>query len=463
MADCAHTGRNGSSSGVILATLLLLVSSGLAAAQGTSTTAFQSAPLPRITLDEAIARARANEPAFAAALAASRVSALDRSIAVSALLPGMVYHNQYIYTQGATGPTGSGNASAGSTSISGTPRFIANNTVHEYVSQGVVSETIGVQQVTAVSRASAAAAVARAELEIARRGLVSTVVRLFYGALAAERKLEVAQRASQEASGFTTLTKQREDARESARADVVKAQLQQQQRDRDVQDAKLTAEKSKLELAVLLFADPRTAFTLSLPAVADLPNRPEVEVAAAKANPELNSAMSSLRVSALGVRSARAAYLPDLGVSFGYGIDAAEFAVNGRGGVRNLGYSATATLDVPVWDWLSTAHKVKQAEIQRDAAKVTLTAAQRRLVAQLDESYSEATVARDQMQSFTLSAQTAEESLKLTRLRYTAGEATVLEVVDAQNSFTSAEIAQADGIVRYQTALADLQLLTGTF
>jgi hypothetical protein len=49
---------------------------------------------------------------------------------------------------------------------------------------------------------------------------------------------------------------------------------------------------------------------------------------------------------------------------------------------------------------------------------------------------------------------------RLTRLRYSAGEATVLEVVDAQNSLTAAEIAREDGTIRYQLALTNLQLLT---
>jgi outer membrane protein TolC len=51
--------------------------------------------------------------------------------------------------------------------------------------------------------------------------------------------------------------------------------------------------------------------------------------------------------------------------------------------------------------------------------------------------------------------------LRLTRLRYTAGEATVLEVVDAENSLTTAEIAREDGTIRFQLALTNLQLLTG--
>jgi len=277
----------------------------------------------------------------------------------------------------------------------------------------------------------------------------------------------VAQRAAGEAANFTNLTQQRESAREGAHADVVKAQLQQQQRDRDLAEALLGAQKSRLDLAVLLFADPRIAYTLSPGPVVTLPARDDVDANAMRLNPELREAMASLRVNTLQVAAARAAYLPDLALNFTYGIDAPQFAARGRfnyvDGVRpqNLGYSAFATVDIPVWDWLSTQHKVRQSEILRDVARTALTATQRRLVAQLDESYSEAATARDQLQSLEQSVQTATESLRLTRLRYSAGEATVLEVVDAENSLTVAEIAREDGGVRYQLALKNLQLLTG--
>jgi outer membrane protein TolC len=271
----------------------------------------------------------------------------------------------------------------------------------------------------------------------------------------------VAQRAAREAATFTNLTQQREGAREAAHADVVKAQLQQQQRDRDLSDALLQQQKSHLDLGVLLFPDPRAAYALAPGEVVPLPSRADVDAAAMKLNPELHSALASLRVSNLDVTAARAAYVPDLALNFTYGIDAVQFAVNGRDGVRNLGYSVGATLDIPVWDWLSTQHKVRQSEILRDAAHTALTAAQRRLIAQLDETYAEAGTSRDQLQSLDQSVQTATESLRLTRLRYTAGEATVLEVVDAQNSLTLAEIAREDGTIRYQLAFTNLQLLTG--
>jgi outer membrane protein TolC len=51
--------------------------------------------------------------------------------------------------------------------------------------------------------------------------------------------------------------------------------------------------------------------------------------------------------------------------------------------------------------------------------------------------------------------------MRLTKLRYTAGESTALEVVDAQNSLLMAQTSQADGLIRYETAWAALQLLTG--
>lgn len=60
-----------------------------------------------------------------------------------------------------------------------------------------------------------------------------------------------------------------------------------------------------------------------------------------------------------------------------------------------------------MWDWLATAHRVKQSELRRDAAKVALTAAQRRAIADLSELYDEAAVARDQLASLELSVATA--------------------------------------------------------
>src|SRR5882762_11037878 len=94
---------------------------------------------------------------------------------------------------------------------------------------------------------------------------------------------------------------------------------------------------------------------------------------------------------------------------------------------------------------------------------VELSFAQRQLLAHLRQFYSEAEIARSEMQSLASSAEMATDSLRLTTLRYQAGESTVLEVVDAQNTLTLARNAYDDGQARFRVAVANLQTLTGTF
>jgi outer membrane protein TolC len=417
-----------------------------------------------ITLEEAINRAETIDPGFATAFANRGAASLDRSIARSALLPQAIYHNQYVYTQPngeAAPPVGSG-SNSGST-VQTTPKFIASNGVREYASQAVVSEAIGLQQVAGYRRAGALAVQATAQLEAARRGLIAAVVDAYYGLLAADRKLEVATRSLNEAHDFQTLSEQLEAGREVAHSDVVKASLQTQQRERDLADATLAASRARLDLGVLLFPDPRTPYKLQddtdhSPVA---PLRAEVEAAASKNNPDLNSAISALRAADQDVTIAKGGYIPNLLLNYTYGIDAPEFAVNGQGSVRNLGYSASVTLDIPVWDWLATRDRVKQSELRRKEVTTTLNYTQRKLMAQLEEFYSETRTSGDALISLERSVMTARESLRLTKLRYKAGEATVLEVVDAQNVLLGVEMSLADGIVRYRLALANLQTLTG--
>ena len=84
------------------------------------------------------------------------------------------------------------------------------------------------------------------------------------------------------------------------------------------------------------------------------------------------------------------------------------------------------------------------------------------MIADIDEAYSEAAAAHGQLDSLDQSVADAAESLRLTKLRYTAGEATVLEVVDAQNEYVTMQDAREDGQVRFQTAMANLETMTGT-
>jgi len=420
----------------------------------------QNAPLT-ITFQDALQRARQNEPQYLSAQTDLGLAKEDRVQARAALLPDVNYNTSFIYTQG-TGPL----PASCQSSTAGCPssRFVANNGVHEYISQADVRATVSLTNFADYRRSSAAWAQARAKAEVAARGLVVTVTQAYYGLVAAERKYANVQRAAAEAERFLDISEKLEKGGEVAHADVLKARIQSQQVHRDLQEARIGMERSRLELAVLLFQDFNQNFTVvdDMQTTEPLPAFADVEAAGKRNNPDLRVALAAYEAARHEVTAAWGGLLPSLSLDYFYGIDANQFAIS-TNGVRNIGYSTVATLQIPIFSWGADRSKLKQAELRRNQAHVELNFAQRQLLGHLREFYTEAETARSEMESLQSSADMAAESMRLTTLRYQAGESTVLEVVDAQNTLTQARNAYDDGQSRYRLAMANLETLTGNF
>ena len=452
--------------GTILVLVLgLLIASGFAqvtleAQSSVSTSAQSGAPLT-ITLQDALQRARMNDPQYRSAVTDLGLAKEDRIQARAGLLPDVNYNTSFIYTQG-TGPV----PASCQTSTLGCPtsRFVANNGVHEYLSQADVHEGLSLTNVADYRRSSAALALARAKAEIASRGLVVTVTQAYYGLVVAQRKYATAQRADAEAQRFLDISIKLEKGGEVAHADAIKARIQAQEQQRALQEAQLAMESSRLDLAVLLFSDFNQDYSVvdDLQTPEPLPTFDEVAVAGKKNNPDLRAALAAYEVANHEVSAAWGGLLPSLSLDYFYGIDSNQFAITSNG-VRNLGYSTIASLQIPIFSWGADYSKLKQAKLRRDQANVELSYAQKQLLSRLRQFYLEAKTARSEMESLQSSAELAADSLRLTTLRYQAGESSVLEVVDAQNTLTLARNAYDDGQSRYRVAVANLQTLTGTF
>jgi outer membrane protein TolC len=282
--------------------------------------------------------------------------------------------------------------------------------------------------------------------------------------IVSQQKYVNAQAAADEAQNFVNLSKKLENGGEVAHSDVVKAQLQANDRGRDVQDAQLAADQAKLGLAVLIFPNFVSDYELvnDLGQVPPLPEITHVQDLAGHNNPDIAAASAAMQASQHEVSAAIGGHLPSLSFDYFYGIDASHYATY-TDGVHNLGYQVLATLNLPIFNWGATQSKVKQAQLRRDLASVQLSAAQRTAIANLQLFYHEAQTARSQIDLLKQSADLAAESLRLTALRYQAGEATALEVVDAQNASLQSQNNYADAAVRYRVAIANLQTLTGNF
>jgi len=423
-------------------------------------------PTPTITLQDAIARARQYGGQIQGANLAVLLAKEDSLQARAGRLPTVNAFNQYIYTEGNGTPSGV---------------YVANDGVHVYNEQAQVhEELLSVFRRGEIRRALASEAVANARVEVAARGINATVIQDFYAIVSAQRKFTNAQTSLGEANRFLDITQKQEKGGEAAHADVVKAQIQQRQRERDLQDSQVAIEKAKIALGVLIFPSFMADFSVSddIGNAEILPPAEEARAKAVATSPDVKAAKYSLQAAGLDVGIARYSYLPSLGLDFFYGIDANQFAANsseaqasGRSTLpnyqvmnrQNLGYSGQITLNIPIWNWGATRSKVKQAEFKEAQARLDLSLAERTLQSNLATAYSEARAAQAQLDSLRGSVDLSVESLRLTLLRYQAGEAAALEVVDAQTTVTQARNAYDDGQVRYRVALANLQTLTGSF
>jgi len=100
------------------------------------------APLT-LTLQDALKLARSNSVEFLSAQTDRALAHEDQVQARAALLPKVDYNNQFLYTQGTGFVTQNLNVTGAAVA---TPRFIANNAVHEYISQGIVEQSLGYTQ-----------------------------------------------------------------------------------------------------------------------------------------------------------------------------------------------------------------------------------------------------------------------------------------------------------------------------
>ena len=432
---------------VFLATVLLA----LGAARSVPAQPAPAPPASPVTLQDALTLARANSPQLLAATTASKLATEDRVQAKAGLLPSLNGLLQYIYTEPNGTPSGV---------------FVPNDGPKVYYAYGTVHGDVYSPAKWAEYRAAGAGeAAAKARADVAARGLVATVVQNFYAHVAAVRKATSAALALQEAQHFEDITVRQERAGEVARSDVVKAQIQVAQRRRDTSDAELTALKSRLALAVLLFPDltrENLAVVDDLQDVRALPPYDLVKSQAEQVNPDVRAAEASVQQETSNIALARSGYLPSISFDYFWGIEANQFATYNPDGQRLLGSSAQIQLAVPLWNWGAAQSKVRQAQLRTQQAQAELSLTTRELQANISAFYAEARTALAQIDSLKTSLDLATESLRLTTLRYGSGEVSVLEVVDAQATLVQARDGYNDGLVRYRVALAALQTLTGT-
>lgn len=421
----------------------------------------QTAPPLTLTLADAVERARKYDARYGTALLEAKIAHEDAVQARAAMLPSVGDSTQELLTKG------NGTLSSG--------RFVTNDGVHVYREWAVARQDLSPRTylLQGLHLAAAAAALANARAEIAQRGLVATVTRSYYGLVVAERKYATAQQSLATAERYLAITRDQERHGQLAHSDTLKAEIQDLQQKQSFEEAQLAMDNARVALAVLVSPNfnENIAVIDDLGAAQPLPPFDQAAAMAEHENPTLRAAVDALHEAKLSVSAAKYYFLPSISIEADYGIEANAFALRSHASadpelgrvLPNLGHFITANLTIPVFDWGANRSRLRQAVDRERQAQVQLTQEQRQVLSDLYSYYNEAVAAQSEQATLHHAAELAAESLRLSGLRYQAGESTALELVDAQNVLTQARNADDDGQMRYRVALANLQTLTGSF
>ncbi len=333
--------------------------------------------------------------------------------------------------------------------------FVALNGIREYTTLGTASlEVDSSGRLRAIlDRARANEHIAEANLSISDRDLVRNVTVAYYRVLLARRLAHSAHENLSATQSFEERVQKLLDAEEASKADLSKATLERALLERTSQSADLEAELANHDLASYWTNDVTTVLSL----VDDLDQEPQPPPAALGSQPFLQRPeFKLLDAQAFGFkadsRQALSRMLPQLNATYEYGIDANQLSGNNRG------YAGIIHLEIPVFDWLKARSEQRQfhfqaAQIETDKAIAVriFSREYQDALASVDSAYKQASTAKQELSA-------AEDNLRLSRLRFDAGEGSALDVVLSQNSLVQAQIDFFSARANYLNAQSALKV-----
>ena len=475
-------------------------------AQAPSTTSSTPHSTATLTLDEAIALARQNNPLFLTTSNERKSADAQVRQAYGALLPSSNAQFYSAYQQGGDIFVNGGSLAVGSDQLqsqyflglnyrvnAGTlvqPRAArANRTAADADITGA-AETLRsnvTQQYITALRAEASANLQDTLVQVQRANLELAKARVAVGAdnILAVRRAEVAHGQAEVAA----LTQHNT-------AEVEKVRLFQQMGVQPERDVKLTT--------TFAIATPR--FTLD--SVLDLARR---------ANPAVRALHEREVAAGWNVRVAQSSYTPTLSLSTGWSGTSFQYtnsdfpvqqaiSSNERSfagcmsqdsirtalNMTSLGCSArfapltatqqdairssnnafpfkfqrsplafSALLSIPIFDNFQREQRVEQAQVDRDNARLNVRSRELQMTADVTQGYLNLVTAARTVELQEVNAQRAREELTYAQERYRVGAATFLDVTTASGSFVQAQVDRVNAIYEYHRAYAALEAAVG--
>jgi outer membrane protein TolC len=421
-----------------------------AGAQGNQTSQQAAGAL---SLEQTVGLAAAQISALQQAQLNERIAAEDVRQARAAFLPKVTTPLDYIYTSPTIGrPLGE------------TPQsFIANNAVGEYQALVSVAGDVDINGKlrATLARANALLDAARAGTQVARRTLEQTTVEAYYGLALAAAERRAAELNLSAAQEFELITSLLLKGGEVAPVDLTRAELQTNQRQNELEQARASESVAADTLRALVGYGPERAVAATdLSTLVPAPGEVERFTSEmTQRRPELAQFEAEERAARQDVRIARADRLPQLSYTVNGGFD--TDSIRPPRLKEHTGYSAAVHVVVPVFDWGATRSRERQAQLRVQVAENERAQALRGFAQQFSTARAQALSAAARIRLAESGVRLAESNVAASIARYRAGEAQIVEVTDAQTTLAAQRLAFFQALYDYQIALARLRQAAG--
>ncbi|MCY7347129.1 MAG: TolC family protein [Pyrinomonadaceae bacterium] len=410
-----------------------------------------------LTISDAVDLALKQASLFRSSQINEQIAAQDVQMAKAALYPRAAANPTLIYTSPSlsnstmTGITPTGNITSVTTRP---PSFLGANAITEY--QAVINaageiDTSGRLRAT-IKRNQLLLEAARAGTEVARRDLAVAITDAYYNLALATLRRRGSEMNLQTAQEFENNIKLQLDAGEVAPVDLVRARLQTSLRRDELEQARANEAVNADSLRVFIgydFSAPVATEDLlvQLPQAGEIDNYTQTLVAT---RPEFAQFEAERLAAEQDVRIAKSERKPQITYSINGGF--ISDSLRPRPIYNTLGIQPTIGVSIPIFDRGASKAKQTQAQLRIQQAQNNRLLAERQFAQAFFSARTQAQSAALRIRQIGDAITLAEQNVRASLARYQAGEASIVEVTDAQNTLVNQRLALYQAIFDYQTA-----------
>jgi outer membrane protein TolC len=325
--------------------------------------------------------------------------------------------------------------------------------------QASLSQTVA--NMTSIDNYRSAKATARASqysLQDARDLITLAVGGAYLQALAAQARMDAAQAQLDTANAVFHQSTEQHGEGVLGKLNLDQSQVKTLTQQQQIITLRNDLAKQKINLARLTGLPPNAGYQLTDSfafSPAPLPNVDAAMAQAVQQRADLKAAQSQVDAAAKALSAARAERLPSVAVT-------ADYEVIGTNPSQSHGaFTVVGTVNIPIWQGGRTAGDIAQAEAVLAQRQAELDDARGQIEAEVRQAYLDLEAAAGQFEVASKNLQVAQESLQMSRARMEAGVINTVEVVQAQETVSSAQLDLINSVFAHNLAKLSLARAVG--